>query len=286
MQEVSVDVSGRLERVQLYASLPGCAECFVALGSPWHLSKPLFQTEISEDAKGWFSIDTYLAGLHFQAGDTITIGLKGAEPGHEEMCVGGSASPGQYGDGELWTPCEGERPQDDIAFRTYMIPHEAKPIAFDLELRAGWNFISLPIEPDDRSVSAVFRGDDNIEVIYGFDPGIGYVRVNESDALEVGRGYWVLAANRRTYSFVGKPITMYQRTIDSAGWFLAGGLSVQGSLGVSNGTIEVVYEYDPMSGYVRADSDSIEPGKAYWVCVSEATKIGAVMGTIPYPPVK
>ncbi|MDP8239591.1 MAG: T9SS type A sorting domain-containing protein [Candidatus Hatepunaea meridiana] len=59
--------------------------------------------------------------------------------------------------------------------------------AFDFV--AGWNLISIPLDPEDNSLEALF--DDDIENpyhVYDYDQASGFTRV---DAIDCGPGYWL-----------------------------------------------------------------------------------------------
>lgn len=46
----------------------------------------------------------------------------------------------------------------------------------NIRLLAGWNLISLPLIPQSSLVSVLFP---KAKVIYGYEKGIGYVRIND-----------------------------------------------------------------------------------------------------------
>ena len=63
---------------------------------------------------------------------------------------------------------------------------KCKGVEYELNLHAGWNLVSLPIEPSDPSVGAVF-GSMIIGPVLEWRHG-QYVEVTH---LRAGRGYWV-----------------------------------------------------------------------------------------------
>ena len=76
---------------------------------------------------------------------------------------------------------------------------------FEKRLSPGWNLVSLPGEPADSSIAAVFGSDVEVRTVYSYDPvipGGWMVAVRETlnsdwqgDLTEISgqRGYWVLS---------------------------------------------------------------------------------------------
>ena len=56
-------------------------------------------------------------------------------------------------------------------------------VEFQMNLSEGWSMISLPVVPNDARLSAVFPG---AAVMYRFERGTGYVRVQTDESLQVG----------------------------------------------------------------------------------------------------
>jgi hypothetical protein len=139
-----------------------------------------------------------------------------------------------------------------------------------LTLNAGWNMVSLPRVPADRSPSVVFAG-VSPGTIYGYS-GLSYVA---PALLEPGQGYWAYYDNPATISIAGA-------TFDSAGvimttapgWALLGSLSIAVPVAsirsdppgaIAPGTI---YGYQS-SGYYNPST--ITPGMGVWVYLNSPT---------------
>jgi hypothetical protein len=124
----------------------------------------------------------------------------------------------------------------------------------------GWNLLSVPVDVDDWSVSAVFPGTS--AGVFSFDPVQGYV---PRTALASGEGYWVKYDAATGVSFTGGP-----RVLDSIP--LAHGWNIIGPLTETTDTATVAT--DPAGllaslffGYdgAYAPADSLRPGRGYWV---------------------
>jgi hypothetical protein len=140
----------------------------------------------------------------------------------------------------------------------------AENISFDMDLPAGWSMISLPLIPDNASVSSLFP---EAVVAYGYEKDSGYVRVQD---LEEGRGYWILLDSPQKYTPFGQPIYELTQTVNEDKWDMIGGCSVPAQASMDNGTIKVIYKYVQGSGYKRVTgSEDLEPGKGYWILMSD-----------------
>jgi hypothetical protein len=139
-------------------------------------------------------------------------------------------------------------------------------ISIDMELTAGWSMISLPVRPYGSKLSELFP---NAVVVYGFEKGIGYVRVAEEGDLEVGKGYWILLNDAQSYMLTGQPLNEYTYPVYDNGWEMIGGCSSPAQTSVNNGNIEVIYAFIKGFGYQRLhESENLEPGKGYWILLS------------------
>ncbi len=130
----------------------------------------------------------------------------------------------------------------------------------------GWNMVSLPLIVTDTRRQTLFPC--AVGNVFKYT-GSGYVLV---DSLVHGIGYWVkLSCSPVTY--IG-----YFRDLDTipvnAGWNMIGGISFPvpvSSIGSDPGGIRVSNFFGFTSGYISVDS--IKPGYAYWVKVSEPGKL-------------
>ena len=123
--------------------------------------------------------------------------------------------------------------------------------------------ISLPVDPPDKRLDKLFP---EAVVVYRYEKGTGYVRVNPDEDLEVGKGYWILLDTPRPY------ITEY--TIPVAdGWYMIGGCSMPADTMITSGKIDVIYGYTQGVGYTRVTGPQpLERGKGYWILFSTTSE--------------
>ncbi|MGA1863774.1 MAG: hypothetical protein ACMUHX_01800 [bacterium] len=134
----------------------------------------------------------------------------------------------------------------------------------EMNLLSGWNMISLPVDPNDFSVSSLFP---DAVVVYDYVKGQGYVRVEKS---EIGEGYWILLDQNQSYTLNGQCIQSYNKTVYKDGWEMIGGCSYPAEASVDRCQISVIYEYAQGIGYQRlTESELLMPGKGYWVLLED-----------------
>ena len=129
----------------------------------------------------------------------------------------------------------------------------------------GWSMISLPVDPIKKRLDKLFPG---AVVVYGYEKGIGYVRVESDANLEVGKGYWMLLDEEKTYTLTGHPIPLYNRPVASGGWAMIGGCSSSAQVSSNHCDVGVIYRYVQGAGYQRVTSH-LEPGQGYWILLND-----------------
>jgi hypothetical protein len=130
--------------------------------------------------------------------------------------------------------------------------------------------VSLPVIPDDASVSSIFP---DAVVVYGYEKGTGYVRKTSGQNLEIGGGYWILFNTSQSYTLTGEPILSYVLPFRESGWAMIGGCSSPAQASVDKCNIGVIYEFLPKTGYQRVfGSDYLIPGKGYWILLNSVMK--------------
>jgi len=172
---------------------------------------------------------------------------------------------------------------------TYIAPNAT------LQLKQGWNLISLPLQPINASPLSVFK--DCIEQgnyinnnLFRLDPGHGYDKWTPENnyELETGQAYWLFIQHECNASYKGVPgstsIELRQ------GWNFVGfpaddlnfSMIYWPNVTVSNGTTMMsirqaaaagwlqptLYYFDNGYKAVSLDSDDeqyIEPGRGYWI---------------------
>ncbi len=173
-----------------------------------------------------------------------------------------------------------------------------------VELRYGWNMISLSVTPDDPSVGAIFAPiADKFESVwkidpiqqewYSFPPPI--VGMDSVDELEVGKGYWVKVANSVTLQIEGLDTPPEGDLVLYPGWNMVG-FPITEDTDYTNLLTGVpysqVYSFDVDSGefkgielipgtqtVTKEDFTRIEPGMGYWIYATEQVTLGPVLST-------
>jgi hypothetical protein len=138
-----------------------------------------------------------------------------------------------------------------------------------MSLLNGWNMISLPVVPENLTLSSLFP---DAVVVYSYEKIGGYVRVKNDDDMEAGKGYWIFLNEAKTYTLTGKPIPSHTISVNEDGWHMIGGCSSSAKTSSTNCSIGVIYGYEPGSGYIRVQgSESLEWGKGYWLLIQNVT---------------
>jgi len=139
---------------------------------------------------------------------------------------------------------------------------------FCIDLKAGWNMVSIPVIPDDSSIQAMFGSIPTLATMpvkTWVSPL--FVTVEE---IEPKKGYWVFTPTATTICVAGKPITNTTLNL-KAGWNLIS------TAGLENMTIAEIPNQVPMCPAVTwvspsfVETDVIEPGKAAWAFVTQDT---------------
>jgi hypothetical protein len=137
-----------------------------------------------------------------------------------------------------------------------------------IELQAGWHMISLPVNPTDKRPKILFP---EAIVVYGYEKGTGYARVKPDEDLEIGKGYWILLNEARTYTITDNPIDEYNLSVQD-GWYMIGGCTSDAKPSGNNCNIRVIYGYEPGAGYKRVQvNENLIPGKGYWILIEGVT---------------
>jgi hypothetical protein len=139
-------------------------------------------------------------------------------------------------------------------------------IEVTLDLPSGWSMVSLPINATDKTLKAVFP---NAVVVYGYEKGVGYVRVLNNEELKVGKGYWILLDQATSYTIPGQPIESYTRPASEKEWAMIGGCTAPAQVIPQGCNIGVIYRYVQGIGYQRVTaSEPLEAGEGYWILLN------------------
>jgi len=157
--------------------------------------------------------------------------------------------------------------------------------SIQIPLSSGWNFISFPNLPSDRSVTKVFADvSSNVRIIWGYDntsktwkkyiPGVSD---NTLTAIEGGKGYWVYMDASGNIDMTGwtastAPIPLYP------GWNLIGYNGNDGTINPPSGWV-IIWNWENGLWYAKHSTlndlsalplNSLSKGKAYWIKMTEA----------------
>jgi hypothetical protein len=137
------------------------------------------------------------------------------------------------------------------------------PIGIQIELKAGWNMVSVPLALAVNSTDAVFPGVAGVFTWYATD-GSYY----EPAVIEPEKGYWVAVIEDTTITINGNPIETWTTNI-KAGWNMIGSVNITTSIADPNdnpdsSVIPPAYWWDAVGRSYVLTTD-IEPGKGYWV---------------------
>lgn len=138
-----------------------------------------------------------------------------------------------------------------------------RPTDIDINLKAGWNMVSVPVTPPDNSTSAVFPG---ALAVYTWNPiSKSYI---VPTIIEPDTGYWVAVTESTIITVTGTLVDTWTTNI-KAGWNMIGSIYTSTSVVVPNddpdgSIIPPAYWWDPV-GKSYTLSYNVDPGKGYWV---------------------
>ncbi|MGA1874687.1 MAG: right-handed parallel beta-helix repeat-containing protein [bacterium] len=143
-------------------------------------------------------------------------------------------------------------------------------ITFELHLPKHWNMISLPVEPIDRRVKALFP---DAQAVFGYSgQNAQYALLDPNSALEAGKGYWIHLPEEKTYSLTGSPIYHFEIPETEVGWSMIGACSYPSAPSVDQGTIRAIFNFSSKYNFI-GPGDSLQPGKGYWINLSGGANI-------------
>lgn len=148
----------------------------------------------------------------------------------------------------------------------------------EISLSAGWNLISFNQVPASSAVQDVFAGVSGLLQVknetLSYIPGLA-AHFNTLGATSVGEGYWVNMAAPATLTLDGTPVDVSANPIDlHAGWNLVAYLPAEAK--TVSAALASISSYLLEVDYLGANPATLEPGKGYWIRVSQAC-------TLTYP---
>ena len=150
------------------------------------------------------------------------------------------------------------------------------PHTFGVE--SDWNLISAPVIPAEKLAHPNFSGASS--ALFRYDG-----TYSQSDSLSHGTGYWIKYGSSQTLYAVGDPFDA-ETLLVKARWNIVGALTnpvAVSSIVVSPGSMALspVYGYTDGGGYEI--TDSLHPGRGYWVKASETGSLVIQSGPSAVP---
>jgi hypothetical protein len=158
------------------------------------------------------------------------------------------------------------------------VPTPDPVVTHTLQLKAGWNLISLPINPSNTNIADLLKPiSGQFEAVYAFN-GTEYETYIEGDStsnltkLEAGRGYWIYLSKDASLSVSG--VKASNSISFSAGWNLIGfnsttAIGYSQALASTGGKIEAGFSFDTASNSYQ-EIQTFRPGSGYWMYATEA----------------
>jgi len=235
-------------------------------GSPdddWSGQADAFAAKLSSG--GTLAWNAFSGGSGMEVGYAVAADIAGG------CVVSGYADNGTWAPGR--SPVRAYTDQVDGFVVQYAGPAS---VSLDVDLKAGWNMVSVPVVPADTSRAAVFPPAD-VVAVYTWNPSQKSYEVPISIAPEVG--YWVAVTTDKTITITGTPVTTWTSSL-IAGWNMVG--SVCGDpVAVAELTTDVspdplvrgaVYAWNPtQKSYSPADA--VAEGLGYWVAVTSGCNL-------------
>ncbi len=176
-------------------------------------------------------------------------------------------------------------------------PSPTPPPSYSIPLHAGWNLVSFPINPASTNPRAVLASvDGSYDLAYAWDGASQSWRSflpNLPDPLQSLKwltrlqGFWIHATQPATLNVTGCPAESQSTVLLKAGWNMVGfpagsARDIATALAPIAGKYTLVFAYDPArpdnpwrkynpaAPSFANDLTLLEPGKGYWLKVSEA----------------
>ncbi|HLB00521.1 MAG TPA: FISUMP domain-containing protein, partial [Bacteroidota bacterium] len=151
-------------------------------------------------------------------------------------------------------------------------------ITYTVNVSAGWNLLSLPVQVADGASGTVFPDAISNAIIFNG----GYASL---DTLKKGLGFWMKFASADTIPVAGGGMFIDSLNL-RAGWNLIGGLTTPVAVNLivtePPGIVgSKFFRYVPGSGY--AQTDTLQPGYGYWVRANRAGRLHMMARNVPCP---
>jgi len=205
-------------------------------------------------ADGTLTWNTFLGGSSSDYGRAIAVG------GDGNVYVGGESNAN-------WGSPRQAHAGDYDAFAARL----DSGTALHLDLKTGWNMVSVPVVPADTSRAAVFPPAD-VVAVYTWNPGTKSYEVPTNIAPEVG--YWVAVTEPKTITVTGTPKTTWTSSL-TTGWNMVGSVygdpvAVGALVDDPSGSIldSAIYWWNPVSKSYETATSIVE-GQGYWAATTQ-----------------
>ncbi len=160
---------------------------------------------------------------------------------------------------------------DDV--RIYRDQSETLPPAVSLvDYRGGWNMVSIPRRSYNPLKTALFPASSSFAFKYSGS-------YEQEDTLKSGTGYWLKFSTPQTVLIEGDPVMLDSISV-IPGWNLIGSISspLPVTMIQSEGGTVTTSNFIGYNGSYYS-TDTIYPGRGYWVKVNESGKL--ILSTLP-----
>jgi len=138
----------------------------------------------------------------------------------------------------------------------------------NIQLKTGWNMISIPLNISNSTVSAIFG--NNVTIVYEWT-GTSYVLLENSSVLEPKKGYWALSRSTYNVTLTGTYIENKNVTL-SKGWNMVG--PVSDVIQVNSLTnVTTVYGWTGTLYELITGSNTLTISKGYWMLANAVTTL-------------
>ncbi|MGA1842273.1 MAG: FG-GAP-like repeat-containing protein [bacterium] len=145
----------------------------------------------------------------------------------------------------------------------------SKAVSVSMNLTAGWNMISLPVDASDKTIVSLFP---DSEAVFDFDTM--YLPKDYDDSLEIGKGYWIYVPTDQNYIITGIPINSYTKKTP-AGWSMIGACSYPSDVFVDQGSVKALFGFEYMYMFYGSGNsmDPMEPGSGFWINLTDPANL-------------
>ncbi len=148
------------------------------------------------------------------------------------------------------------------------------PLRYELDLKKGWNLVSLPGVARCMAAESLFVDFDR-DFILAYQNN-AYIN---ADTLESGYGYFVFTPTERKCTLVLTPVPAYSLSFGNRGWHLIGALDKAISIDQlfaipENDFLPYLYWYDPFCSNYKWQK-ILEQGRGYWIFVTNPIELYA-----------